>query len=242
MWTKLTRREVMLAGLGLALAGCAEKTSAVFTGTRPGAPWPMDGLRPTPTGARIQTTTSSSTATAEPEKPHAPIKGIKPLPRLRWAKASPITSRMNPMNGIERITVHHEGWTPVHFSDVRSTAERLETIRAAHLERMTAGDIGYHYIIDRAGRIWQGRDLRYQGAHVKDQNEHNIGVMVMGNFDVQSPTRAQYATLQTLLTYLMHEYNVPRSRVFTHQELGTTHCPGTALQKHMVELRRNGLA
>jgi N-acetyl-anhydromuramyl-L-alanine amidase AmpD len=106
---------------------------------------------------------------------------------------------------------------------------------------MRAGDIGYHFIIDRAGRIWEGRPLIYQGAHVKDENEHNLGIMTLGNFDRQSPTTAQLMTLQHMLAYLRHQYSVPVSKVYTHQELNPTACPGLHLQPRIVAMRKNGL-
>ena len=91
-----------------------------------------------------------------------------------------------------------------------------------------------------AGRLWHGRDLRYQGAHVPAHNEHNIGVMVLGNFDLQQPTRAQMVTLQDTLIRLKRIYRVPVTRLYTHQELTPTRCPGSSLQPQMVDLRRSG--
>jgi hypothetical protein len=38
---------------------------------------------------------------------------------------------------------------------------------------LLSADIGYHYTIDPTGRIWEGRPVQYQGAHVKMNNEHN---------------------------------------------------------------------
>ncbi|MEE9213111.1 MAG: peptidoglycan recognition family protein [Phycisphaeraceae bacterium] len=143
------------------------------------------------------------------------------------------------MGKIDRITVHHEGYRPVYFSDMASTAERLELIRQSHLSRMRAGDIGYHYVIDRAGRLWECRDFHYQGAHVKNNNEHNLGVMVLGNFDRQQPTDAQIVTLRDTLSKLMRHYRVPVNRVYTHQEITPTACPGKKLQPTVVSLRTN---
>ena len=162
----------------------------------------------------------------------------KILTRQRWARGKPIADRLNPMGGVKRITVHHEGGTAVYFADVRRTAQRLELIRKSHLQRMKAGDIGYHYIIDRAGRLWHGRDERFQGAHVSNHNTHNIGVMVLGNFDLQKPTRQQLTMLRSTLQRLRGQYQVAMHNVHTHQELMATRCPGNVLQTHMEGLRR----
>ena len=146
------------------------------------------------------------------------------------------------MGPIKRITAHHEGSTPVYFSDQAATIQRLEAIRRYHAQDRHWGDIGYHYVIDRAGTIWGGRDVRYQGAHVKGHNENNLGIMVLGNFDEQDPSSKQLATLESLLLTLMQWYNVPAQHVHTHRELapGRTECPGHMLQQHMIKLRGSG--
>ena len=230
---KVTRRQFLAAGLGtsaLLLSGCGKPLAAGLTGGLPGAPWPEAIARPDPSGRVYQ-------PVADRVFTDAMLGQV--IPRSRWAKAGPILKRINPMNGISRITVHHEGaaGSPVYFSDMASTAQRLEMIRNAHLERMSAADIGYHYVIDRAGRLWEGRDLKYQGAHVKDRNEHNIGVMVLGNFDIQSPADAQLDTLRDTVRALRRRHQVSTSAIYTHQELGPTECPGKALQPQMVQMR-----
>jgi hypothetical protein len=147
---------------------------------------------------------------------------------------------MDPMVAIHRLTVHHEGAPdPVWFTDAQQTAQRLDKIRRAHLQRMNAGDIGYHLVIDRAGRLWSGRPLKYQGAHVKDHNERNLGIMVLGNFELQEPTEAQLNTLTASLAGLMRRFNLGTERVHTHRELMPTVCPGKRLQPKIVALRRS---
>lgn len=165
------------------------------------------------------------------------------LPRREWAEAAPIESRANPMGGVRRITVHHSG---IVSSSVRTRAEAarmLESIRRGHVSQQWA-DIGYHFIVDPQGRIWEGRPIRLQGAHVKDNNEHNLGVMVMGNFDVERPTPAALASLDAFVGEQMRRYGISLRRsadglrgVFTHQELMPTACPGRNLQSYMIATR-----
>jgi hypothetical protein len=163
------------------------------------------------------------------------------ISRSRWAKADPIPARMNALGSITRITVHHEGSSVVTFDSVAQTARRLESIRKGHLSRMTAGDIGYHFVIDRAGRVWEGRSLAYQGAHVKNHNRHNLGIMVLGNFERQAPTEAQLQTLARVVRTARSRFDVPLGAVYTHRELGPTACPGASLQRFMVSARSNGI-
>ena len=245
---KLTRREMLLAGMSLVAAGCTQQSALIID--RPHTDWPSNVTRPRPTtgGVVVRPRTyppaSRSTAAAIPAPAAAatPVAtALQAIPRSSWASKPPISARILPMTSVNRITCHHEGWTPVWFSDALTTKDRMETIRASHIQRMQAGDIGYHFVIDRAGRVWEGRPLLYQGAHVKNQNENNIGIMTLGNFDRQSPTTAQLMTLQHTLSYLRHQYKIPVGRVYTHQEFNPTACPGLNLQPRIVTMRNNGM-
>ncbi|MCC6659343.1 MAG: N-acetylmuramoyl-L-alanine amidase [Phycisphaerales bacterium] len=166
--------------------------------------------------------------------PRVPVEGV--IARREWTANGPIMALANPMNGIQRITVHHDGMNVFQSTSRGDAAQRLEIIRKAHISQHWA-DIGYHYIIDPAGRVWEGRPIALQGAHVKDQNEHNVGVMVMGNFEESRPTSAALTTLDLFVGHLMQRYRVPIGRVYTHRELGPTACPGRNLQTYMVATR-----
>ncbi len=229
----LSRREMLVAGLGLLVAGCSETTTSLIT--RPGTPWPTSTSRPVP---RNTGQVAVPTPAPTPRYSQSGLPGL--LPRSWWTKYGPNRSKINPMAGVNRITVHHEGYTPVWFTDVASTRARMEQIRRVHTRDRRWADIGYHFVIDRAGRVIEGRSVAYQGAHVSHQNEHNIGVMLLGNFEQQSPTPQQLASLQTTLRYLMARYKVPVSRVYTHRELGKTACPGRHLQPRVARLRDSG--
>ena len=57
--------------------------------------------------------------------------------------------------------------------------------------------------------MWEARPLVYQGAHVKDHNPGNIGVVVLGNFEQQAPSEAQLAAVRKHLSALMRAYGCP---------------------------------
>jgi len=144
---------------------------------------------------------------------------------------------MDRMKPVRRLTVHHDGMPPVTLTSPRDVAARIDLIRRSHLRRGW-GDIGYHYIVDPMGAVWEGRPLTWQGAHVAHQNPGNLGVLTLGNFQVQQPTPAQIATLDRFVASRMGVYHLSLPRVYTHQELAPTECPGRALQRHMTTTRR----
>jgi hypothetical protein len=158
-----------------------------------------------------------------------------------WARSGPNRLELNPMLPVTCVTIHHDGLDDLIWSaDSTAVADRIEHYRVGHRGRGWA-DIGYHLIIDRGGVLWQGRSIRWQGAHVQHHNEGNIGVLVMGNFDLQSPTPAQLATLRRVLVDLRVTYRLPRGRVYTHREWqdAQTACPGRRLQPRVDRIRQS---
>jgi hypothetical protein len=222
----LNRRDLLSAGLLFGAAGlfggCARSKGMVGQPFPTGRTYPTHPDQPAPTSRA-----GSQSLDALPA-------GV--VPRRTWTTAAPIAALANPMGRVERITIHHDA---INSSDVTSQSaatRRLNSIRQGHLQRDFA-DIGYHFIVDPQGKIWEGRPLRFQGAHVKDQNERNMGVMVMGNFMEQRPTPAALAALDAFVASQMHRFAIPLSRVKTHKELAPTECPGTNLQRYMMDTR-----
>lgn len=172
-----------------------------------------------------------------PPRPRQP-GGI--VPRSAWAKEGPVLSLADPLTRVTRITIHHEGSSPYFSTSMRDALARLESVRRAHRERGWA-DIGYHYAIDPAGRIYACRPTSLQGAHVKFNNEQNLGVVVLGNFEQQRPTPEALRSLARFLADQMRVYRVPVDRVYTHRELRPTLCPGRNLQQQVIAMRSGSL-
>lgn len=238
----LNRRDVlaggMLAGAALVLAACQSGPAPKDSSELPSPVWPDER---NPTLSALPPPPVRSTGAAPAQAPSSASYGLPSnvMPRSAWTNAGVIRSLANPMNGVNRITVHHDAIRSDNIRTQRDAASRLNQVRASHLREGWA-DIGYHYVIDPQGRVWEARPLGYQGAHVKDKNEHNIGVMCMGNFEMQRPTPQQTAALDAFVASLMQRHRIPASRVYTHQELGQTACPGRNLQNYMLATRNRG--
>lgn len=196
--------------------------------------WPDERPTPMPTKP-LSTPVATTNVTGPAAVPSPGIAGV--LPRSAWTSAQPIVRLADPMGPITRITVHHDGMPPVILRTQAEVARRIEQIRRAHVNGRGWADIGYHYVIDPAGRVWEGRPVRLQGAHVQDNNPGNLGILVMGNFDEQTPTAAARDALDAFLVEQIARYRVPLARVYTHQEFKQTACPGRSLQRYMIETR-----
>ena len=226
-------RSALAAGTAAAIAGCWREPEPAAVTSAPAAP-PMapdlgSELFPDSLGRPIATAAD------------APVLVMH---RSIWTQSKPDLARMELMNGISRLTVHHTGFgRPWASTSWKPTREEIEAIRDFHAGSSPTdrnwADIAYHFLIDRAGRVWQGRPLVYQGAHVKNHNEHNLGVVVIGNFDLQELNAAQSKTLVVFIAFLRKLYAIAPKQVFTHQELADnkTDCPGTHLEAFMKKLR-----
>lgn len=247
----LSRRQALtrLAGAALAisvvpvLAACSTggsgrslraNRSARNAYVMPDPEWPTP-RRDLSLGARPSTPLSSNTPrTLPPSTAH--ITGVRA--RSGWSGGEPVPALMDRMTPIDRITLHHDGMTAFTSTSVAAAASRIEAIRAAHRGRGW-GDIGYHYVLDPAGRVWAARPMEWQGAHVKDQNPGNVGICVLGNYERQRPTQTQLDALEDVIAKLMRAHRVPINRVHTHKELASTACPGRYLQPRLVSMREN---
>ncbi len=161
------------------------------------------------------------------------------IPRDKWTSSGPKRWLADPMSTVNRITVHHDAIMPVPGGAYAESLRRLQLIRTGHLNNGWA-DIGYHFAIDPNGRVWQARPLELQGAHVKDNNPGNLGIVVFGNYEQIRPTAQSVNALDQMLAYAMQRFGVPLGRVYTHQELRPTACPGRNLQAQMNSTRSRG--
>lgn len=199
----------------------------------PSPVWPMD--RPMTAGGRPTPERSVPVPATAPSTP----SGV--YARSSWTSSGPNVGLANRMGRIERITIHHDAMPSAGFRSVADAKGRLNDILRAHRNNGWA-DIGYHYAIDPLGNVWAARPVQLQGAHVRDWNEHNLGIMLMGNFMYERPTSQALAALRGLVQSQSARYRVPAARISTHRELGNTACPGDNLQQQVDIARSQRLA
>jgi len=121
------------------------------------------------------------------------------------------------------IIVHHTG------AEEKDAAQ----VRRYHLS-LGWRDIGYHYVIERDGRVVPGRSLDLPGAHCKaaGMNFKGIGVAVLGNLNNHPPLPPQVVSLESLVLDLRERFGIPAANVLGHREVpgAATDCPGRFLE------------
>lgn len=162
-----------------------------------------------------------------PPPPAAENGHYELVPRSAWT-TDPVGINNVPMNKVLRITVHH---TSEHagmegLSDLE-VIRRIERYHRGPEKRWAA--IGYHYLVGKDGKIYEGRPVRYQGAHVSANNENNLGISVIGDGHAHLPSPKQLAALSAFLDDQRSRFAVAKSSVFGHRDLKPTICPGDML-------------
>ncbi|MBM4144219.1 MAG: N-acetylmuramoyl-L-alanine amidase [Lentisphaerae bacterium] len=209
MYRMHTRRQFMWKGLGaLALAAAGVRRAGAAAVKRP-----LDGLD---LGA---------------------LAGCVDLVRRSaWDGPPPKTWLLREAGQYDRLTVHHQGEWSNGATDRNAVEGVIRNVCAGHQAR-GYGDVGYHFVVDTAGRVWEGRSLAYEGAHVSGENERNLGIMLLGNFEEQRPAAAQVQALDLVTDCLREIFMIKRHRVYGHRDLNPSACPGRNLYGHVVDLR-----
>lgn len=127
----------------------------------------------------------------------------------------------------------------IHTTDSYANVEQMRRFHRS----LGWDDIGYHYIVDVDGAVYEGRDVSIAGAHVFGSNENSIGVAWIG---AGSPTEDQYDALVTATYALMHNYQVTIDNVLGHSEFESAQrqgktCPNLDMQKFKVDIFRKHL-
>ncbi len=130
--------------------------------------------------------------------------------RMRW---TPQYKRPH-TKAIVHHTVTGDGGTNV--------AAELRSIYYFHAVTRGWGDIGYHYLVDKNGAIWTGRQGgdHVEAGHAFGWNNGTMGVASIGDYSVNPPTSALQGAITSIISLKLKQYGVVPSGAdpFTHQE------------------------
>jgi hypothetical protein len=148
------------------------------------------------------------------------------------------------------VVVHHT----VNSNDYSRTDAPavVRSILAYHTQSQGWCDIGYNFLVDRFGRIYQGRRggirLPVRGAHAGDYNTDTVGISMIGDYDKVPPTRRLKNAMIRLIGWRLGTSYTPiygRTRIndrrlphiVPHGNVMSTACPGRYGYALLSELR-----
>ena len=174
--------------------------------------------------------------------------------RSAWgANESIVRERPSYASSLRLAVVHHTaGASP---SSPAESAAMLRGIQTYHVVSNGWNDIGYNFLVDRFGQIFEGRaggvTRNVIGAHAQGFNTGSVGVAVLGTYESASISAAAKAALASLLAWRLDVAHAdplarlswtslgnPRfpagtvvrlNAISGHRDTGWTSCPGDAL-------------
>ncbi|GAA1924570.1 FG-GAP-like repeat-containing protein [Nocardioides hwasunensis] len=130
----------------------------------------------------------------------------------------------------------------------------IRSIYAYHVKSRGWSDIGYNFLVDRFGRIWEGRyggiDKPVVGAHTLNYNQYSFAMSAIGNFDVVQPPDVMLRAYGQLFAWKLSLSGVnPASTsqkigrgtfqaINGHRDAGSTACPGRYLYAQLPLIRQ----
>lgn len=151
---------------------------------------------------------------AEPEEAeHAPVVDL----RDRLPKHPGAEYPRRRLADIRYLVIHHTG-AGAEFGPERIAAE--------HVEANGWPGIGYHYVVDAAGMVYQTQDATVVSHHVAQFNLAAMGIALVGDLSQALPAQTQLRATARLLAQLCLDLGLPPSALRGHGEIVGSRCPG----------------
>jgi hypothetical protein len=140
---------------------------------------------------------------------------------------------------INKIVVHHTA-TPNNQDPIYW----MKAIYNNHAYSQGWGDIGYNYLIDQYGNIYEGKlgGDEAKGYHAGSANANSIGISVIGTYSYETPSYAAQDALKRLIAEKSAFYDFTpswHSTVYGHRDFAATACPGNAFYSVLPDLTSN---
>ncbi|MEU4473130.1 peptidoglycan-binding protein [Micromonospora sp. NPDC023888] len=157
----------------------------------------------------------------EPTSPTPPPSGgVTIIPRSRWGARPPRSAEQVPLSSRTGFTVHYSAGPPT---------QTPRQIQNYHMDSNGWDDIGYNFLVDRDGHIYEGRGWQILGAHAAGYNTTHIGVCFIGR-DGEATARTA-AAIRALYLYANRLCGRTLDKTWHGGLSGqATQCPGSALR------------
>lgn len=181
----------------------------------------------------------------------APPTGPIIIPRSAWGADERLMTWPPEYRTVRKFVIHH---TATSNADL-DPAATVRAIYYYHAVTRGWGDIGYNYLIDTQGRIYEGRygGEGVVGGHAKQYAWGSIGISLIGNYDEVAAPAAMERSLIELIAWkgnlhlvhpTDHGFFIDRDlpNIFAHRDVAETTCPGRYAYARMAAIRTGVLA
>jgi hypothetical protein len=172
------------------------------------SPAPADSTSPAPTD-----TTTAPTPTDSPSGSTSPSPSTVPKPpvtsRAGWGADESLSPDPSEYNAdVKAVFVHHtDGANDYSCAD---SASIVRGIYAYHTQVNGWNDIGYNFLVDKCGTVFEGRkggtDLPVLGAHTYGWNRESAGIAVLGEYTSTGASSAALASVARVAAWKLGQY------------------------------------
>ncbi len=201
--------------------------------------------------------------------PTAPLTSAEAAPgmpsiitRAQWGADESIRKKPpHYAEPLQMVFIHHTATSNSYASS--DSAAIVRSIYVYHVKTNGWDDIGYNFLVDRYGQIFEGRyggmTRSVIGAHTLGFNSHSAGISLIGTFNSASPTSAMISSVEKLAAWRMDVAHIfpggttpmtsggnpryPAGRRVTlhtisgHRDVYDTDCPGQLAYNLLPQLR-----
>jgi flagellar hook assembly protein FlgD len=197
--------------------------------------------------------------------PRAPAMAATPsiVPRASW-RANELIRRGAPRfaSTVRYAVVHHSAGSNTYTRE--QSAAVVRAIQVYHVRGNGWDDIGYNFLVDRYGQVFEGRfggvERNVIGAHAQGFNTGSVGVALLGNYNSVALSTEARSALVRLLAWRLDVAHVDPLEAFTmpsggnprypsgvpvflrpisgHRDVGFTSCPGSVVYSQLNLLAR----
>jgi uncharacterized protein with LGFP repeats len=116
-----------------------------------------------------------------------------------------------------------------------------------HVESSGWRDIGYNFLVDKCGTIYEGRaggvTKAVMGAHTLGFNTDSMGIAVLGTFGSAKPSAAAVNAIARLTAWKLGLYGVnPRGKTYLKSGGGNLYRKGKNVRLNVISGHRDGFA
>jgi uncharacterized protein with LGFP repeats len=167
-------------------------------------------------------------------------------------------------SSIQAVFIHHTD-NPNDYSCKADVPGMLRAMEDRHIHALGWDDLGYNFVVDRCGTIYEGRaggvDRAVRGAHSEGFNAHSVGIAALGSFGKgQKVPRPMLDAIASIAAWKLSPGVDPTGRVRLvssndksrypkgtsvelnavsgHRDVYETTCPGDALYGDLPWIRR----
>ncbi|MFJ3618154.1 N-acetylmuramoyl-L-alanine amidase [Streptomyces iakyrus] len=121
----------------------------------------------------------------------------------------------------------------------------IRSIYRYHVKSMGWRDIGYNFLIDKCGKIYEGRAggvaKPVLGAHTLGFNSNSMGIAVLGSYGATKPSKSAVKAIARLTAWKLGLYRMnPKGKTYLKSAGSNLHRKGKKVRLNVISGHRDG--